>query len=433
MHFKKHLNFKSLREAIQEKFALIPDTRAANKQNKLTDVLLSGFAMMYVQSPSLLDFQRKMEAAKQRNNLRSMFNVSQIPTDTGMRKIIDSVDAETAFRPIHKEIFMRLQRGKHFEQYQIFPGKYLLDVDGMQYFKSHDINCTKCLTRGKKGQKYYCHQSLQGAIVHPNIRQVIPVMPEEICAQDGDSKEDCEIKAFMRFIDKFRNDHDKLGIIINCDALYATTPVIKKIHEHKANYIFRVKDAMHKTLHNNLAGIEKSKTHATSAKKNKLVIEWVNNIELYKATKEMTNYLEAVELIPQKDGTNEAQYIGKWITDIKITDDNAKTILAAARARWHIENQCFNNLKNQGYNIEHNYGHGPNLCYNFYNFILLAFAIHQIHQLTDNLFHKLRACYGRLASLWNDMKALINYLYFDGMEEMWLYMINNYNSANSTG
>ena len=28
------------------------------------------------------------------------------------------------------------------------------------------------------------------------------------------------------------------------------------------------------------------------------------------------------------------------------------------RARWKIENETFNTLKNQGYHFEHNYGHG---------------------------------------------------------------------------
>lgn len=213
MHAKRHLNFTALREVAQESFAAIPDNRAANVSNSIRDVMSAGLAVMYFQSPSLLEFQRTMETKEHRNNLRSMFDVSKIPTDTGMRQIIDAVDTETAFRPIYKECFMRLQRGKHLEQYQILPGKYLLNVDGTQYFSSHDINCKNCLIRGKTNKPYYCHQVLQGAIVNPGLRQVIPIMPEEVCGQDGDKKEDCEVNAFMRFMDKFRKDHDKLGVI----------------------------------------------------------------------------------------------------------------------------------------------------------------------------------------------------------------------------
>ena len=32
--------------------------------------------------------------------------------------------------------------------------------------------------------------------------------------------------------------------------------------------------------------------------------------------------------------------------------------MRGGRARWKIENETFNTLKNQGYHFEHNYGHG---------------------------------------------------------------------------
>jgi hypothetical protein len=87
---------------------------------------------------------------------------------------------------------------------------------------------------------------------------------------------------------------------------------------------------------------------------------------------------------------------------------------------WKIENECFNSLKNHGYNIEHNYGHGSNnLCYNFYNFILLAFTMHQIHQLTDKLFQEMRTRFGRLGSLWEEIRTMVHRFYFSSMEALW--------------
>ena len=83
----------------------------------------------------------------------------------------------------------------------------------------------------------------------------------------------------------------------------------------------------------------------------------------------------------------------------------------------------FNTFFSVDYNIEHNYGHGTeNLCYNFYNFTLLAFFMHQIHQLTDNLFKKVREKYGRMDSLWQEMRTALCWFYFDGMEELWLFL-----------
>ena len=61
MHSKKHLSFTAIRNMIAENLATIKDTRAANSSNTIVDVMLSGLACMYYQSPSLLEFQRKME------------------------------------------------------------------------------------------------------------------------------------------------------------------------------------------------------------------------------------------------------------------------------------------------------------------------------------------------------------------------------------
>jgi hypothetical protein len=200
MHHKKHLSFSAIRNTIADKFAIIEDTRAANSSNNIVDVMLSGLACMYFQSVSLLEFQRNMERKEQRNNLRSMFTVQNLPTDQGMRNIIDQIDSETTFRPIFKELFNKLQRGKHLEQYQTLPGKYLLNVDGTQYYSSDKVGCKHCLVRGTKNKQYNCHQVLQGAIVKAGLRQVIPVPAEEIRAQDGEEKEDCESNAFKRFL-----------------------------------------------------------------------------------------------------------------------------------------------------------------------------------------------------------------------------------------
>ena len=61
MHSKKHLSFSAIRDMITEKLSIIKDTRAANTSNSIVEVMLSGLACMYYQSPSLLEFQRQME------------------------------------------------------------------------------------------------------------------------------------------------------------------------------------------------------------------------------------------------------------------------------------------------------------------------------------------------------------------------------------
>lgn len=70
-----------------------------------------------------------------------------------------------------------------------------------------------------------------------------------------------------------------------------------------------------------------------------------------------------------------------------LPEDNAKELVAVGRAQWKIENETFITLKNQGYHMEHNYGHGKKyLAINFALLMLLAFLVDQIAQAKDKAF-----------------------------------------------
>ncbi len=67
-------------------------------------------------------------------------------------------------------------------------------IDGTQYHSSTSVHCDGCLTKEhKSGELTYSHGVLQGAIMHPDKKQVIPVMPEAIKNKDGTKKQDCEL------------------------------------------------------------------------------------------------------------------------------------------------------------------------------------------------------------------------------------------------
>ncbi len=119
MKIKKHLNFTTLRQKLSAVFRNIPDWRQQKKMViSIHDAMMSGFACMYFQDASLLQFQKRMQEDQHRNNLNTLFAVDQIPSDTHMRDVIDAVDSDY-FRPIFKDYYLRLQRNKHLEQFQI--------------------------------------------------------------------------------------------------------------------------------------------------------------------------------------------------------------------------------------------------------------------------------------------------------------------------
>lgn len=192
MKIKKHLNFSSLREGLSEAFNDVVDWRQPKKVTiSIHDALMSGFACMHFQDPSLLQFQQRMQDDQHRNNLETLCKVSVIPRETQMREITDGVASEY-FRPIFKDFYLRLQRGKHLERYQIFPSIYYFPIDGSEFYSSKEIYCEQCLVKEhKEGGMTYSHQVLQGGIMHPDCSEVIPFMPEQIVNADGSSKQDC--------------------------------------------------------------------------------------------------------------------------------------------------------------------------------------------------------------------------------------------------
>ncbi len=97
---------------------------------------------------------------------------------------------------------------------------------------------------------------------------------------------------------------------------------------------------------------------------------------------------------------------GHWITSIRPTKDNAAELVAAGRTRWNIENERFNALKNQGYHLEHNYGHGKlHLSSTLGGLNLLAFLIDQVQESFCRVFQAVRTAAISRRNLWERLRA----------------------------
>jgi hypothetical protein len=398
----------------------LPDHRDTEEINyPLHDVLMSGFAMMFFQDRSMLQFQRRLEEEIHQNNLRTLFHVEGIPKDTQMRDVKDEVDPFD-LEPLFDDFFRLLQRGKRLESYRILGDYYLITIDGSGYFSSRKICCDGCLKKeSKNGAVRYEHQILQAALMKPGRRQVIPLAPEEIRNTDGHKKQDCEINAGKRLLKKIRNSHCKLRIIINGDSLYSKQPFIEELQLGRMSYILVAKPGDHKIL---MEWVEEQRQLNEVSRleirdlKNRLhVFEWINNVPLN--GNENTPWVNYFEYWLINEG--KTTYHNSWVTDIAIDDKNIGELVKAGRCKWKIENETFNTLKNQGYHIEHNFGHGKkHLSYNFFLLNLLAFFMHQIVELSDRLYQKCRKAFSSKEELWNSLRNVIRVLIFPDWETL---------------
>src|SRR4030095_4564697 len=225
-------------------FATIPDYRLGETDIALTDALMSAFAMFSLKAPSLLAFDKE----RAEGNLETIYGIERVPCDTHMREILDPVSPEW-LRPLFKSVFRQLQRGKALEEMVFLDGYYLLALDGTGYFSSQTIHGDSCRHKvHRNGAITYYHQLLGAAILHPDRREVIPLLPEPIIKQDGTEKNDGERHAAKRFMTKWRQDHPHLKFIVTEDSLSSNAPHIETLHVHGLHYILGVKDGDHAYL-----------------------------------------------------------------------------------------------------------------------------------------------------------------------------------------
>jgi len=95
MRDQQQLSFSALRQKLSKLLRGIPEFRQKAKVTiSLHDAIMSGFACMYFQDPSLLQFQKRLKEEQHMSNLKSLFGVTDIPKETQMREITDGVASD---------------------------------------------------------------------------------------------------------------------------------------------------------------------------------------------------------------------------------------------------------------------------------------------------------------------------------------------------
>src|SRR5712692_8494527 len=380
---RKHLSADALFHLVRSGFATIPDPRGKDVDISLTDALMSAFAMFSLKVPSLLAFDKE----RAEGNLHTIYGIERVPCDTHMREILDPVSPKW-LRPVFKSVFRQLQRGKALEPMAFLDGHYLLALDGTGYFSSQTIHCASCLQKvHRNGSITYFHQMLGAAIMHPDMRAVIPLMPEPIVKHDGTDKNDGERNAAKRFVAKLRKDHPHLKFIVTEDSLSANAPHIETLHAYGLRSLLGVKEGDHASLFKQVQAAEHAGRVTYYARHDRAAgvvhrFRFVNDVPLNAAHPGVrVNCIEYWE-----QGAAKVQHFS-WVTDLRVSKRNVYHLMRGGRARWKIENETFNTLKNQGYNFEHNYGHGEqHLSVVFALLMMLAFLVDQAQQLCCALF-----------------------------------------------
>jgi hypothetical protein len=425
---RKDLSTDSLLQRLRSRFDAIPDIRSTNAMISLSDTLMAAFAMFLFKDPSLLAFEKRSRTSN--GNFRTIFGIANIPCDTQMRTILDRVDPNY-LRSCYRDIFRCLQRGKALEPFVFMNNCYLISLDGTEYFSStsDNIHCPSCLKkRNRVGVVTHYHQFLGAALVHPDRKEVIPLAPEPIINADGNEKNDCERNATRRWLKKFRQEHPHLLVIIIEDSLAANAPHLSDLRAAHAGYIIGVKPGSHAFLFQHLyandeAGRTQTATYVDPSNGILHHFRYHHDVPLNESNpEELVKVLEYWEISPQ----GEVKHFS-WISEQDLTSETVYDIMLGGRCRWKIENETFNTLKNQGYHLEHNYGHGHlPLSVVLLLLMMLAFLVDQVQQLSDPQFQAAWRKSGTKRYLWEQMRTAFAAFVLGSMAELLKLLIKGF-------
>jgi hypothetical protein len=409
----------------------LPDHRQAspNTRYAIQDAALGAFGIFFTQSPSFLEYQRRLQHTKGQNNAHTLFNVEQIPCDNQVRTLLDPI-APSYLDPVFVEVFERLEQHRMLAHFRVLGDQLLVALDGTHYFASQAIHCQNCLRRQlSNGQTLYYHAAITPVIVCPGHSQVIALPPEYIMPQDGPDKQDCERAAGKRWLVKHAAQVAPHGVTLLGDDLYSNQPFCALVLQQGFNFIFTCKPDSHPKLFERLAfwqatdAIAAHEAHHFNGRFTEVtLVRYLNDVLLRSGDDALSvNWFDSTVINAK---TGDQLYHNSCITNHRLTADNVVNVAQSGRGRWKIENENNNVLKTKGYHLEHNFGHGKQyLSACMLSLNLLAFLFHTVLEWSDDKYALLRQVLARRQTFFNDIQALMRYMVFDHWEHLMDFMI----------
>ncbi len=236
----------------------MPDRRTGkNLMYRIGDIGMAAFACFFMQSPPFPAFQRMLEDRCGDSNALTLFGMERIPCGNHIRQTLDGVPPEH-FDDVFISIVRDLDRKGALRGMRRLKDRTLIALDGTEHFNSDKIKCGNCSTQTRnkgtdKETVERCHGFLGATIVAPGRNTALPLPPEFIRPQDGAKKQDREINAVKRWLDRIGTRVRGLNPLFFGDALLACQPVCEAMRKIGGNFILTAKPGSRRALHEELS------------------------------------------------------------------------------------------------------------------------------------------------------------------------------------
>ena len=155
------------------------------------------------------------------------------------------------------------------------------------------------------------------------------------------------------------------------------------------------------------------------------ICRWLSGVPLRATDDALRVNWFSIEIL---NGKGNRSYFNSFVTDLAVTATATATATAATtvadlagcgRARWKIENETFNVLKNNRYNLEHNFGHGKEtLASVVVTLNLLAFAFHTAARLGVLAWRNAVIARGPTYRFFEHLRTVTIYVVFESWDHL---------------
>jgi len=366
---------RDLLPVMLRRLSQITDPRQPKKTKHTMAVLfIYGILMFVFQFFSRREVNREMTRPQFKENLKLLFpDLEQLPHADTLFRLLRDLEKIEELEETYLELLKHLIRKKKFQRYLI-NGCYPISIDGSQKFCSDTLWDENPLQRtvGKTpkspdGHQQYYVYVLEASLCFQN-GMVIPFLSEFLEYGKGDSgcnKQDCELRAFKRLVERIREAFPRLRIILFLDGLYANRPVIDACRAHHLQYMIVLRDKCLSTVWEEIDGLRHlgaEKRHWQQWGNRRQDFWWFNSIR-YETSQNGKEYL-TLHVVgcdeTWKEVNAEAQTETKtgrhvWLSSCPLTTSiHHERCNLGARHRWGIEAN-FLVEKHQGYSYEHRF------------------------------------------------------------------------------
>ncbi|MBC8035387.1 MAG: transposase family protein [Chitinophagaceae bacterium] len=356
------------------KLSRIEDPRQPFKvKHKMTVLMMYGILLYVYQIGSRRNANKDMSTPIFLSNVQAVFpEFESIPHADTLARLLAKIDCEK-IQDAMVEMLKDLMKKKKFKKHLINK-RYLVAVDGTQkFFKDYQRQeeALKCNVGGEAKIPQFYVYALDSVLVLDN-GIVLPVLTEILDNKDwieGETKKDCERKAFKRLAPKLCRIFGKGNITLLGDVLYACGPVIKIYREYNWDFMIVLKEDGLKDVWKEATGLMRLEPE------NSLRVDWGNRQQEYRWANDIEyeyglkrNQTEIIHVVicferweenhsrsTKEIETKDTRYA--WISSKKLSEKNVfKRCTTMARYRWKIENN-FLIEKHEGYFFEHCYSY----------------------------------------------------------------------------